>query len=69
MISGGRDLSAGIPEIFPALTGLPKEDLSFDQAAAPVDAGDGSHLVVAERLASSGLDVRKGAFRLLRRLT
>ena len=52
------DGSVEVPEILPALAGLPEEDLALDQPAGAVDARDGRHVSVAEGLACCCTQVR-----------
>src|SRR4051794_2728111 len=43
--------SIHVPEIFPRLIVFPEEHLSFDETAVPVDACNGAHVIVGQRLA------------------
>ena len=45
------DHSVEVPEIFPGLVLFPEEHLPFDEAAVPVDGGDGRHIGGGQRRA------------------
>src|SRR5262249_51379550 len=51
--------SVEIPKIFPTLVSLPQKDLPLYQAAIPVDAGDGLHVLAREEFGDNRAQVCK----------
>jgi len=44
------NLAAWIPEVFPALIFLPQKHLTFDESAVSIEAADGLHVRIGQRV-------------------